>query len=54
MRKNRPTWRALQSLNQMLEKNRKWCCTRQCEEAFREVKQLITSELELTHYDPEH
>lgn len=42
-----------QPLNQLLQKNRKWCWTRQCEKAFREAKQLITSELALTHYDPE-
>lgn len=43
----------LQPLNQLLEKNRKWCWTRHCGEAFREAKQLITSELVLTYYDPE-
>lgn len=42
----------LQPLSQLLEKNRKWRWTRQFEESFREVKQLITSELVLTHYNP--
>ncbi|XP_036815479.1 uncharacterized protein LOC118943635 [Oncorhynchus mykiss] len=43
----------LQPLNQLLEKNRTWRWTEQCENAFLEAKRLITSEQVLMHYDPE-
>lgn len=43
---------AVHPLNQLLEKNHKWKWTEQCDEAFRKVKEMITSEQVLTHYDP--
>ena len=39
-------------LTQLLEKNHQWKWTEQCEIAFRKVKEIITSEQVLTHYDP--
>ena len=39
-------------LNQLLEKNHPWKWTEQCETAFHNVKEMITSEQVLTHYDP--
>ena len=38
-------------LNQLLE-NHQWKWTEQCETAFYNVKEMITSEQVLTHYDP--
>ena len=43
---------AMHSLNQLLEKNHKWKWTKQCDEAFLKVKEMITSEHVQTHYDP--
>ena len=43
---------AVHPLNQLLEKNHKWKWTEQCEAAFHKVKEMITSEQVLTHYDP--
>ena len=43
---------AVHLLNQLLEKNHKWQWTKQCDEAFLKVKEMITSEQVLTHYDP--
>ena len=37
----------------LLEKDRKWSWSRECQESFAEVKKLITSEEVLTHYDPD-
>ena len=34
-------------------KGSKWSWTNACEEAFREVKRLVTSDLVLMHYNPE-
>ena len=39
-------------LNQLLESNHQWKWTEQCETAFHNVKEMITSEQVLTHYDP--
>ena len=39
-------------LNQLLENNHKWKWAEQCETAFHSVKEMITSEQVLTHYDP--
>ena len=39
-------------LTQLLEKNHQWKWTEQCEIAFHKVKEMITSEQVLTHYDP--
>jgi len=43
---------AVHPLNQLLEKNHKWKWTKQCDEAFLKVKEMITSGQVLTHYDP--
>ena len=42
----------IKPLNELLEKNRKWVWSDACQKAFENVKQLITSEPVLTHYDP--
>ena len=39
-------------LNQLLENNRLWKWTEQCETAFHNMKEMITLEQVLTHYDP--
>ena len=39
-------------MNQLLENNHQWKWTEQCETAFYNVKEMITSEQVLTHYDP--
>jgi len=39
-------------LNQLLENNRQWKWTEQCDKAFHDVKEMITSEQVLTNYDP--
>ena len=39
-------------LNQLLENNHQWKWTEQCKTAFHSVKEMITSEQVLTHYDP--
>ena len=43
----------LHSLNQLLQAHKKWKWSRECAEAFRDVKKLITSACVLTHYNPE-
>lgn len=43
----------LKPLNQLLEKDRPWKWTDECEKAFKKAKSLITSDPVLTHYDPE-
>ena len=42
----------LNPLYRLLEKDRKWKWTEQCERAFKEAKRLITSDQVLTHYNP--
>lgn len=39
-------------LNQLLENNRQWKLTEQCETAFHDAKEMITLEQVLTYYDP--
>ena len=41
------------SLSHLLEKDQKWMWSKECEQAFDEVKSLITSEQVLVHYDPD-
>ena len=43
----------LRPLHELLETGKKWKWTQQCEDAVNEVKRLITSDLVLTHYNPE-
>ncbi|CAC5423727.1 unnamed protein product [Mytilus coruscus] len=43
----------LKPLNQLLEKERIWRWTDDCENAFKKAKELITSDQVLTHYNPE-
>ena len=39
-------------LNELLHKEKKWIWTKECEQAFREIKEKITPDLFLTHFDP--
>ena len=39
-------------LNELLKKDQKWIWTQECQEAFQEIKNVLTSDLFLTHYDP--
>ena len=39
-------------LNELLEKDRKWVWNERCNHAFMRVKDMITSDVVLTHYDP--
>ena len=43
----------LQPLHQLLEKDRKWQWTKECSEAVAKIKEIITSDMVLTHYNPE-
>ena len=43
----------LHPLHQLLKKDQHWAWTSECEAAFQEVKQLISSDMVLTHYDPQ-
>ena len=43
----------LNPLNRLLEQGKLWKWTAECEEVFVSVKKLITSDMVLTHYDPE-
>ena len=43
----------LHPLNQLLEKDHTWEWSRECEDAFKEAKRLVTSEQVLAHYDPD-
>jgi hypothetical protein len=38
--------------NELLEKDRKWVWNERCNRAFLKVKDMITSDVVLTHYDP--
>ena len=42
----------LNPLKQLLEQGKQWKWTTECEEAFIKVKELIASDMVLTHYDP--
>ena len=43
----------LAPLHQLLQAGVKWRWTRECEETFRKVKQMMASETVLTHFNPE-
>ena len=36
----------------MLRREKKWIWTKECEQAFREIKNKLTSDLFLSHFDP--
>ena len=42
----------LHSLNELLQVKHKWKWTPQCQSAFQEAKDLLTSSSVLAHYDP--
>ena len=42
----------IKPLNELLEKNPKWVWTERCARAFEKAKELVTSDVVLTHYDP--
>ena len=42
----------IRPLNELLEKDRKWVWNERCNRAFLKVKDIITSDVVLTHYDP--
>ena len=42
----------LQPLHQLLEKDRKWKWTKECSKAVDKIMEIITSDMVLTHYDP--
>ena len=39
-------------LNELLKKDKTWSLTPQCQAAFENTKETLTSDLSLTHYDP--
>ena len=39
-------------LNKLLSKNKKWCWTKECNNAFDEIKKCLLSDVALAHYDP--
>ena len=43
----------LHPLNQLLKKDQKWMCSKECEHALDEAKSLITSEQVLVYKDPD-
>jgi hypothetical protein len=43
----------LKPLHQLLENDKAWTWSQDCQSAFDKVKKLMTSEKVLTHYDPE-
>ena len=43
----------LHPLNQLLENENKWEWSRECEDAFKKAKRLVTSEQVLANYDPD-
>ena len=38
-------------LNKLLSKNKKWCWTKECNNAFNKIKKCLLSNLALAHYD---
>ena len=38
-------------LNKLLSKNKKWCWTKECDNAFNKIKKCLLSDLPLAHYD---
>ena len=43
----------LNPLHRLVHKGQQWKWDQSCEDAFRKVKERVTSEQVLTHYDPE-
>lgn len=43
----------LAPLHNLLRKDERWRWTQDCQEAFQGVKEMITSDVVLTHFDPE-
>ena len=39
-------------LNKLLSKNKKWCWTKECDNAFNKIKKCLLSDLALAHYNP--
>lgn len=39
-------------LDQLLQKDSKWLWTKECQQSFERFKELLNSDLMLTHYDP--
>ena len=39
-------------LNELLKKGKTWSWTTECQEAFNKIKEALTSNLFLTHFDP--
>ena len=39
-------------LNKLLKKDKTWSWTPECQAAFERIKETLTSDLSLTHYDP--
>ena len=39
-------------LNELLKKDKTWCWTTECQEAFNKIKEVLTSDLFLIHFDP--
>ena len=39
-------------LNKLLSKNKKWCWTKECDNAFDKIKKCLLSDLALALYDP--
>ena len=38
-------------LNKLLSKNKKWCWTKECDNAFNKIKKCLLSDLALAHYN---
>ena len=38
-------------LNKLLSKNKKWCWTKECDNAFNKIKKCLLLDLALAHYD---
>ena len=41
------------SLNELLKKEKVWVWTTECQEAFEKIKEVLTSDLFITHYKPD-
>ena len=39
-------------LNKLLSKNKNWCWTKECDNAFNKIKKCLLLDLALTHYNP--
>ena len=40
-------------LNELLKKDKPWVGTTECQKAFEKIKKKLTSDLFLTHYNPD-